>query len=209
MSNPSWDGLPSRPYVEAYPRIDIVAAQKGWRIKSPLCVWRNQNGHQIGAAVVDWPSVDRMVAEIRINDADIFQASDLAIDVSIVFQAAGRYSHRSYASCPGCERISRDLIYKNDRWLCVKCQGLVNRTTIISQDIRRSERLRLLNAEIDAGRPSGMHHKTFLKKEVKRASLARMLGGRNMVASTSYCDVISCTWHPFGGYGLHLFSGSI
>ena len=188
------DAVRPRRYVEAYPRIAVVAAHKALERGRPGVLWRDQHGDVIGGGFVGRPTEDVLVLKYGLYETRRTPSHNATLAFNIKYMAAGTHRIEPYALCPSCHKICKQLVFFDLQWLCAPCQGLKNRSSVVGPVVRWSEQLEKLEKRIGAGRPKHMQEHTYRALVAHRNELARKLHDRSRSANASYSAMITAEW---------------
>jgi ribosomal protein L37AE/L43A len=200
----TFNHLRDRPYVEAYPRIDIGAARAAAGRGRRAIEWRNQLGRSVGGAIVDFTAPDHMVARIVIGATRVFDEFREHLEIDIQYVPAGKFRERPQAVCRGCNKNKSIIALKRDIWLCMACQDLVNRSSLLSYECRITEAIEALDIEIGAGRSPNKHQSSLDRAIAERKRLIAKLPRGRISASTNFMDFITSEWYAVSGYSTHV-----
>lgn len=182
---------------ESFPKLNIVAMKSAMdHLEPAVCVF-SVRGRQIGqlfgvnitdeCIVVDYVFADEelnsLETEIKLNTSH----APCALD-----------SMRRVFHCPVCQARCWNLYY-DEQWACACCLMLNYRSQLVDKTALLHDTRDALRGRIGAGRPKGMHHKTFVKLHDELSKLNERLVGRpRRYASAEHNLIVREEWLPGG-----------
>lgn len=192
------DLLSSPPrYSEAYPRLSIGDAWRGWRNKNSDALWRNRFAHVVGVAAIDWPSPHEIVVQPHIPDLPYVGGTEESVTLQIEYKGSTQSNARPFIVCEGCAKHIDVIVYAEDIWRCKDCLRLRNRSTLIDPVVRISEELCAIERQISDGRPRNMRMARYDELTRRYTALTCDLRGRpQRSAAREYLARIDTEWLP-------------
>lgn len=183
-------------YCEAYCRLPVAALYQAFDVGHGRLVWRDSAKSVIGSGQVvsRFDNVMHVSFEHRASGAVEAYAGEIGVE--IVLKDAGLRRREAYALCPGCRRPVKQLIAKEHGWKCRTCHGLVNRSSLLRDNARLTEKVERLEGKIGGGRPKGMHNATYERLVAQLAEHRERLGPRALRADGRFGHVV--THHIIG-----------
>ena len=162
------------PHVEAYPKLDLLAATKASAAKRPVCAFFDEEGFRRGGIVIRHVGEEKLKIFCSIDWGDEigFLYRDMTFDIFRGLQSVGKL--RWYVKCPLCRNRKQNL-YFHHRWACRSCLKLTYRSQVVDPTFRLVEERDDLWARIGKGRPCGMHTRTYQAKLQRLGELKRTL----------------------------------
>lgn len=187
--------LPQRRYVEAFPRLSISHAFREIRLgHAGAALWRNRFHHQVGTAWVASAHTGHLHIAHDLADLSYQEAAHGAVDVNVTYKGSASNNVRPYAECPECHRDISIIILKDGRWECHRCHSLLNRSAVVSKNVRRSEKRGQLFSEIEFGRPKHMRQQRYADVLDEVAKIDAEIGKSRLSAASEHLDMISTEW---------------
>lgn len=178
-------------YCEAYCRLPVAALYQAFDAGHGTLVWRDATGSVIGSGQVvsRFDNVMRVSFEHRASGAVEAYAGEIGF--GLVLKQAGLLRREAYGLCPECRRPVKHLIAREHMWKCTRCHGLVNRSSLIRDNSRLTEKVERLAARISGGRPKGMHNATYNRLVAQLAELRERLGPYALRADSRFEHVVT------------------
>lgn len=189
-----WGPLLDRRYVEAYPRLEIRRAQKGFQNGYDSVIWRDHDGEPVGLGSVSFCNDTRIEVSVEIYGSKHLSEFKDRMRIPLRCLPAGNLRTEGYAICRGCMKPVKYFIYKRSVWVCRQCQGLLNRSSMVSVRIRKTERLVKLEKVIGCARKPGMHQSKYDRLCAEHDCLLNELNGIRYTANENYLEVITAEW---------------
>lgn len=187
--------LPQRRYVEAFARLSISPAFREIRLgHAGAAVWRNRFHHEVGTAWVASAHTGHLHIDYNLADLSCQEAAHGAVDVNVKYKGSAPYNVRPYAECPECLRDIMIIILKDGRWGCHRCHNLLNRSAIVSKNVRLSEKRDQLCAKVELGRPKHMRQQRYADALDEIAKIDAEIGKPRLAAASDHLDVIETEW---------------
>lgn len=181
-------------YVEAFPRINVGAAiRKAGAGRSHL-LWRDRHDLVIGAACVAVTAREAVSLHYAADELPYADASDGDVALRLIWKGSRRDNARPFACCPECPRHVDVLVHRERYWACAGCHQLKHRSAVLREEVRWSERLADLEAEIRVGKPVAMREPVFRAKIDERDKLAERVSGKPVTANAECLARISTEW---------------
>lgn len=179
-------------YFEAHPRVSGGELADNFATERARCVWFwPDDGAPYAQAFFERADGESVWVDMR---APRVSAGPRRQQVRVA--SATNYSDQrafSVFSCPNCSRRCKNLVFTY-KWACRTCSGLIYRSQRIGSKVAKWERRDTLSALIGAGRPKGMHHKTFDGLRCELEGLAEELGSVRAEAPIEYRHSLQRKW---------------
>jgi hypothetical protein len=181
-------------YVEAYPRISIGAALREAGAGRAHLLWRDRGELVVGAACIEDQSRETVLLHYAADELPYAAESAGEVKLKLNWKGSRRDNARPFADCPQCPRHADVLVLRERCWACLGCHRLKYRSALLREEVRWSEHLADLEAEISVGKLAGMREPAFRARVEERDHLARRLGGKPVTANSLYLTRISTEW---------------
>ncbi|WP_445191810.1 hypothetical protein ACT009_14720 [Sphingomonas sp. Tas61C01] len=188
----TWENKPG--YIEAYPRISVGEVLREARAGRTHLLWRDRQHRAIGAASVEITSKEAVDLHYAADELPYSDESAGDLPLRLAWKGSLPHNKRPFAHCPKCSRSVDVLVLREGRWACTKCHKLIHRSALLSEEVRWSERLADVEAEIGMGRPAASRTSAFAAKLVQRDDLLQRLAGKRITANVLYLTRISTEW---------------
>ncbi|MFN4018688.1 MAG: hypothetical protein ACK4JB_25355 [Reyranella sp.] len=163
-------------HLEALPAIDANELQTIEVGETADCFWSGPRGVVGGNGTIYGVSPGRLGLEYELSRAmppPLHVYYNDSIEISLVKDVRPEKPTQWWLECPDCSRSRRSL-YFDGLWLCRVCHGLqyasqrMGPARLIAQEMK-------VTAKIAAGRPKGMHQRTYRALVARSRDLKRRL----------------------------------
>ena len=181
-------------FREAFPRLNIAAAERGMTEGRDLCVYM-RGRRRVGHAECDVTGDHQFLIKYQIiPDMPGMSHERSAAAFEFVTPANSAVRHKRYFLCPACSKQRHSLFFAG-HWACAECHRLLRRSQVIPKNAAARERWEGLKKLVGRGRPPGMHSRTYarLREELKvlEAILRKIPFA---VASEVHCKIVQEQW---------------
>ena len=195
MSDIFFDEGPWRatlPYLEGFPSMIAAEAADALATGHTRCVWNWSDNTRYRHCDIEQAGSANLWLSIGGNPLASAVEAPVCVSVS---RATNSNEKRPFAlfQCPRCGSTRRALFFGH-AWVCRECSGVPYRSQRISAKVRDWEKRDQLDTLVRAGRPKGMHEKTFVKRRQELALLERKLGDERASAPREYLLLLKRRW---------------
>lgn len=181
-------------YVEAYPRISVGAVFREGRAERTHLLWRDRSDLVVGAARVADTSREAVSLHYVADELPYADPSAGEVVLRLIWKGSRKDNARPFSCCPECPRHVDVLVLRERHWACACCHRLKHRSAVLREEVRWSERLADLEAEISFGKPVAMREPVFRAKMEERDKLAERLNGKPVTANAECLARVSTEW---------------
>jgi hypothetical protein len=185
-------------HIEAYPRLNVREARKQLLSGRGEVCWRNARGEFVGMGRIQINDANSLVVDYQFRDVGHIASCQATASFECSIRKMDYSQEDFLALCPRCSTRVRTLLLFDCAWTCYHCQPLAHRSKMVGDLVRKSERLAELERLSAAGRPKGMHNRTYLKVRDERFLLKQELEGHRGMAREIYEEVITSCWSSEG-----------
>lgn len=157
-------------------------------------LWRDRRDLVVGAAHVEVTARDALMLHYAVGEMPYGDESAGDLALRLVWKGSRPDNARPFAQCPKCPRHVDVLVLRDGRWACTRCHQLKHRSALLSEEVRCSERLADLEAEIRIGKLAALRATALSAKINQRDDLAERLNGKPVTANALYLTRISTEW---------------
>jgi hypothetical protein len=180
---------------EAFPKFDLIEAKAAMeRMRAAVCVF-DLGRRTIGQTFIAEIQDDSVILNYLFADKQFISEENRSVIKTREIKSKIAAFRRLFV-CPLCDQSKQALYYK-DTWACATCLRLHYRSQLIDKEVKLWEELDELRTQLRRGRPTGMHHKTFIKLKLRLSALEYRFEGRERKeAGSSHNVIVTSRWVP-------------
>lgn len=181
-------------YREAYPRLNIAAAERAMHDGRTVCVY-NRGRRRVGHAECDTRGDEHFLIKYQIipDMPGLSHERGLAL-FQFVTSSNSAVGFKRYFLCPACSKQRQSLRFARS-WACAECHGLLSRSQVIPASVSSIERLAALKKLVGRGRPLRMHSRTYERTRAELGALEKAVARMPFaVASEDHCRIVEEEW---------------
>lgn len=187
-------GILSPPHREAFPRLDIIEAEKVHdRLSAPVCIF-SQQSKVVGQLFIVDSERDAIIVNYLFA-SPYLECNEHQVALKTSSASSPLYKERRSLLCPLCEGRRRILYYRH-LWACADCLKLFYRSQLLDKEVKLWARHDDLAERVGRGRPKGMHNSTYHELLRQLASLrVEVRNKTRKYASELHNTTVTSRWH--------------
>jgi ribosomal protein L37AE/L43A len=181
-------------YREAYPKFDVIQAQAATERQPSVCVFL-LNKMIIGQLIVADSGRSSVTIAYTVGGRHVvWGEGEATLDKKFTKNMV--HMDRVTISCPLCTSDKYSL-YFSGSWACARCHQLMFRSQLADPRALLWERHDRLEAKVKAGRPKGMHNRTYQQLLDEFSAIRQQLAGKaRSWAADDHCVEVESVWTP-------------
>ena len=179
-------------YLEAYP---IFSMQEATRrpMRTRYVTWFNEAHDEIGSAEITHSDFAmRMKYFFKGRHGELPNIGFEHLTIRPV--PRGSHNYRFAVLCRVCGKCVSRLFYRIEHWACQQCQGLRNRSTYLSPQLRWQDEYNNYRYMLVDGRPPGMRAAEYHRKRERMLELRGKLDGTGRVPGPEFWRTVYDKW---------------